>query len=117
MNTGIERRRDPRRRDPRASISFPVVLMTPQGAIKGKTINLSISGLGFLLFSEMPEIGDEFEITLKSSKDHEMPITCEKVWSGSIIIDESVCFGISVRFTKISPSDKDIIASLVAEYT
>ena len=111
MNTGIERRRHPR-----VPIALPVVLMTPQGAIKGKTANISVGGLALILFSEKPKIGDEFQITLKSSEDHEMPVTCEKVWSGSIIADESVYHGIGVRFTKISSSDQDIIASLVAEY-
>ena len=112
MNTGIERRRDPR-----IPLALPVVLMTPQGAIKGKTINISISGLAVIMFKEKPEIGDKFQITLKSSEDHEMSVTCEKVWSDSIILNESVYYGIGVRFTKISPRDKDIIASLVAEYT
>jgi len=59
MNVGIERRRDPR-----IPVDWPVVLMTPQGAL--------------FLFSEMPEIGDEFQITLKSSEDHQMSVTCEK---------------------------------------
>jgi len=111
MNTGIERRRHPR-----VPIALPVVLMTSQGAIKGKTANISVGGLALILFSEKPKIGDEFQITLKSSEDHEMPVTCEKVWSGSIIADESVYNGIGVRFTKISFSDQDIIASLVEEY-
>ena len=97
MNVGIERRRDPR-----IPVDWPVVLMTPQGAL--------------FLFSEMPEIGDEFQITLKSSEDHQMSVTCEKAWSGSIIVDESVYSGIGAHFTKISSSKREIIASMVAEY-
>ena len=111
MNTGIERRRDPR-----ISADWPVVLMTPQGAIKGKTANISISGLGLLLFSETPEIDDEFQITLKPSEGHDMSMTCEKIWSGSINLDETVYSGIGVRFTKISSSDRKIIAAMVKEY-
>jgi len=111
MNTGIERRRHPR-----APIVLPVVLMTPQGAIKGKTANISVGGLALLLFLELPEIGDKFQITLKSSEDHEMSVTCEKVWSDSIILNESVYYGIGIRFTKISPSDREIIAAMVKEY-
>ncbi|MEA3230172.1 MAG: PilZ domain-containing protein [Thermodesulfobacteriota bacterium] len=111
MKNGIEKRRDPR-----ISADWPVVLMTPQGAIKGKTANISISGLGLLLFSETPEIDDEFQITLKPSEGREMSMTCEKIWSGSINLDGSVYSGIGVRFTKISSIDREIIASLVAEY-
>ena len=111
MKNGIERRRDPR-----IPLALPVVLMTPQGAIKGKTINISISGLAVILFKEKPEIGDKFQITLKSSEDHEMSVTCEKVWSDSIILNKSVYYGIGVQFTKISPNDREIIAAMVKEY-
>ncbi len=111
MNTGIERRRHPR-----VPLVLPVVLMTPQGAIKGKTANISVGGLALILFLEKPKIGNKFQITIKSSEDHGMPVTCEKVWSGRIISDESIYHGIGVCFIKISSSDQDIIASLVAEY-
>ena len=111
MNTGIERRRHPR-----IPLNWPVILMTPQGPIKGETSNVSVGGLALILFLEKPKVGTEFQITLKSSEDHEMPVTCEKVWSGRIISDESIYHGIGVRFIKISSSDQDIIASLVAEY-
>ena len=111
MNTGIEKRRHPR-----IPLNWPVILMTPQGPIKGETSNVSVGGLALILFLETPEIGDEFQITLKMSANLEMIVTCEKIWSGKIVDDESVCFGIGVRFTKISSSDLDIIDSLVAEY-
>ena len=111
MKNGIERRRHLR-----VPLALQVVLMTPQGAIKGKTADISVSGLAVILFLEKPELGDEFEITLKSSESHEMSMTCEKIWSGSINFDGSVYSGIGVRFTNISSSDREIIASLVAEY-
>ena len=108
--------RTEKRRDPRIPVDWPIVLITPKGPIRGKTANISISGLALILFLETPEIGDEFEITIKSSEEHEMSVTCEKIWSGSIIVDESVYSGIGVRFTKISSSDREIIASMVSEY-
>ena len=111
MNTQTERRRDPR-----IPVGWPVVLMTPEGAIKGKTANISVSGLALLLFSELPEFGDEFQIGLKSPKNHKISVTCEKVWSDKIIFDGSAYYGVGVRFTKISSSDRQIIASQVAEY-
>ena len=111
MNTEIERRRHPR-----VPLSLPVVLMTPQGAIKGKTANISVGGLALILFIEKPEIGDNFEITIKTPEDHEIPVTCKKVWSGRIIANETVYYGIGVQFTKISPSDSEIISEMVEEY-
>jgi hypothetical protein len=105
-----------KRRDPRIPVSMPVVLMTSKGTIKGKTVNLSVSGLGLLLLPETREIDDEFQITLKLSDDHIMPLTCEKIWSDKIIFDGSFHIGIGVRFTKISSKNRQILASKVAEY-
>ena len=73
MTTGIDRRRDQR-----APLSLPIEVKTPKGAIKGKTANISISGLALLLFIETPEIGDEFEVTIKLSEDHEARVTVKR---------------------------------------
>ena len=111
MKNGIERRQHPR-----VPIALPIVLKTPQGTIEGKTLNISVGGLAVLLFKEKPEIGDEFEITIKSSEDHDMLVTCEKLWSDDIIVYKAVYNGVGVRFTKISPRDLETITSMVEEY-
>jgi len=111
MITEIERRRNPR-----ISADWPVVLKTPYGAIRGKTANISISGLALLLFSETPEIDDEFQIALKSPEGPKLSVNCEKIWSDSINLDGTFYSGIGVRFTKISSSDREIIATMVKEY-
>ena len=111
MKKGIDRRRHLR-----VPLDLQVVLMTPQGAFEGKTADISVSGLAVLLFLEKPEISDEFEITLKSSEGHEMSVTCEKVWSGKFISDETVYNAIGVQFTKISSSGREIIAAMVEKY-
>ena len=51
MKNGIERRRHPR-----VPLALPIVLKTPQGAIEGKTLNISVGGLAVLLFKEKPEM-------------------------------------------------------------
>ena len=111
INIGIERRYHSR-----APVSWPVVLMTHQGAINCKTANVSASGLALILCPENPVTSDKFQITLKPSEEYEIPVTCEKIWSGSIIVDESVYSGIGVRFSKISSRDRKTIATLVAAY-
>mgnify|MGYP001812523137 CR=1 FL=1 len=70
MKNGIERRRHLR-----VPLDLQVVLKTPQGVVKGKTADISVSGLAVILFLEKPEIGNEFEITLKSSQGHDMSVT------------------------------------------
>ena len=111
MKNGIERRRHLR-----VPLDLQVVLITPKGAIKGKTGDISVSGLAVILFLEKPEIGNEFEITLKSSEGHEMSVTCEKVWAGKYTFNEALYNAIGVQFTEISPSDREIIAAMVEEY-
>jgi hypothetical protein len=110
MKNGIERRRYPR-----IPVGWPVVLITPQGAINGKTRNISISGALFL-FSKMLKAGDEFQIILKPSENHEMSMTCEKIWSDDLILADSVYIAIGARFTKISSRDRKNIATLVEAY-
>jgi len=110
MKNGIERRRHLR-----VPLALQASSVTPQLAIEGKTSDISVSGLN-LLFSEMSEVDDEFQITLKSSEDHEMSMPCEKVWSSKFISDEIVYDAIGVKFTKISSSDREIISEMVEEY-
>ncbi len=105
-----------RRRHLRAPLAVTAVLKTRQGSMEGKTADISVSGLAVILFLEKPDIGDEFEITLKSSENHEMSVTCEEVWSGKIISNETIYNALGVEFIKISPSDRKIIASMVEEY-
>ena len=109
MNSKIENRRHPR-----IPLSWPVVLMTPQGPIEGKTSNISVGG-ALILCSETIEIDGEFQVILKSPDDYEMSVTCKKVWSGDLKINVFLFKGIGVRFTEISTEDRATIASLVAE--
>ena len=112
MKNGIERRRHPR-----IPLDVPVVVITPQGTIEGKTLNISVGGLALLLFNEKPEIGDEFDVTLKFPLDGDISVTREKLWSEDIIAFDTVYNEFGVRFTKISPTDRKIIADLVSEYS
>ena len=111
MNTGFEKRRHLR-----VPLDLEVDLKTSQGVLKGKTAEISISGLAVLLFLEKPETGNQFQIILKPSEGHDIPVTCERVWSGKIISNETVYSAIGIRFTKISSSDRKILASMVEEY-
>ena len=97
-------------------MTLPIVLETPQGAIKGITVNISVSGFAVILFSVKPEIDDEFEITLKPTAARGILVTCKILWSRNISPYENAYYGIGVQFKKISPGDRDIIASLVSEY-
>lgn len=111
MDTGAERRCDPR-----IPVGWPTVLMTPRCAVKGRTTNISVSGLAFFVFLYSPGFGAEFQINLKSPEDHEIPVACEKIWSDEIFIDGFTYLRIAARFLEISSSDREIIASMVEGY-
>lgn len=110
------KRGNERRRHLRVPLKLQVVLNTPQGDIKANTADISVSGLGVNLFLEQPEIGDEFQVILKSSEDHEMSLACEKMWSSKFISDETMYDAFGFQFKKISTSDREIIASMVEGY-
>jgi hypothetical protein len=111
MDTGIEKRRHPR-----IPLKWPVTLMTPQGPIMGVTNNISVSG-ALIFYSETIETEGEFQITLKSSGEYELPITCKKVWSDKMVADNSEYNAVGLVFAKISSSIQNFIASLIAEYS
>ena len=50
-----------KRRYPRAKITWPVVVMTPNGPVDGVTQNLSAGG-AFILCSELPELDHDFHL-------------------------------------------------------
>lgn len=111
MKNGTERRRHLR-----APIALPVFLKTAQGSIKGKTANISVSGLALILLLDPVEIENEFKIIIKPSDDHEVPVTCKKVWMGTMVAGESLYNAIGAEFIKISPSDRKTIISMIIDY-
>ena len=105
-----------RRQDPRAPISLSVEIKTSKGTIQGKTANISIGGLALLLFSEPPDVGNEFQIILDFPEYYKADLKCKKRWSGEMIADSTVYTAIGVQFINISTKNREIIVSLVEEY-
>ena len=83
MKDGIERRQDLR-----APLKLDMFVETPEGRINGMTADLSIGGLSVILFLKAPEINDTFTITIILPNGREMPLLCDKVWSGKRIAND-----------------------------
>ncbi len=111
MKNGIERRRHIR-----APLTLDAVLHTSKGKIEAKTADISVSGLAVILVIEEPDLGDEFQLTLKTPADYEMSIFCAKVWSGKMITGETTYNAIGAEFIKISPENRKILVSLIVDY-
>jgi len=109
MKNGIEKRIQSR-----IPMCWPIVLMAPQGAIKGISENISLDGV-LTLTSEPVETNDEVKITATLSKDNEMIITAKKIWSDWLLADDTIYYETGFCFTKLSQGNSEIIASLVEE--
>ena len=105
-----------KRRDPRIPVDWPVALITSQGTLNGKTLNISAGGSALVYFLRTPETSSYFSTIFKVSEDHEIYVPCQMIWSDKIICDEKVYNGLGVRFTDISSSDRKFLSTLVTEY-
>ena len=101
-----------KRLHPRIPVNWPVVILTPKGAIKGETRNISVGGV-FIFLSEKPEFGVNFPMLLKPSEERSISVVGKRVWSDTFNIDNRPVFGMGVRFIHLSPEDQQYIASLV----
>lgn len=103
-----------RRIKPRIPMCWPVVLMTPQGSVKGMSEDISTGGV-LILCQEPIDTENEVEITAKLSKDHEMSLSAKKIWSDGFLADDTIYYETGFCFTEISQDNREIIASLVEE--
>ena len=108
---GIEKRLHPR-----IPVSWPVVILTPEGAISGEARNISVGG-ACIQYSEEGDLSGDLQIVLKPSEQRSIPVTGRKVWSGNFNIDgKEVYSGVGIQFTDISPEDGEYITSLSSAY-
>jgi hypothetical protein len=104
---GIEKRLHPR-----IPVNWPVVILTPKGAIKGETRNISVGG-ACIEYSEEADLNGELQIVFEHSEQRSISVSGRKAWSGNFNIDgKSVFSGVGVRFTEISREDRELISSL-----
>ena len=107
MSPGVEKRLHPR-----IPVNWPVVILTPKGAIKGETRNISVGG-AFIQYSEEADLNGELQIVFENSEQRSISVTGRKAWSGNFNIDgKSVFSAVGVRFTEISFEDREFISSL-----
>ena len=110
MNTEIDMRHTPR-----IPTFWPAILMPAHEPIKAMTKDISMCGV-LILCRESVETDDEFEMVLKFYNNLEMQFTAKRVWSNKVFSGKYYYYEFGNLFTKISSSDREIIASLVSEY-
>jgi len=111
MNNKIDKRLHPR-----IPLNWPVFLTTSQGAIEGRTTNISLGGMAVILLADAPQKENEIEAVLKMPPNLEIQLGCEMIWSDNISTNGSVYKIIGVSFAKTSATKIEIIDSMISEY-
>jgi len=107
MSHGVDKRLHPR-----ILVNWPVVILTPEGAINGETRNISVGG-ACIQYSEEADLNGELHIVFEHSEQRSISVNGRKAWAGNFNIDgKSVFSSIGVRFTEISFEDRELISAL-----
>ena len=103
-----------RRFHPRILVSWPATVRPFRDtSMEGEARDISVDG-AFIQCSEVPDLGEDFQIILKPSERQSILVTAEKIWSGNINIDGKTTYsGMGVRITEISPEDRQFISAMV----
>ena len=103
------------RRHPRADIKWPVVMLTHNGLVDGKTENLSLGG-AFIRFPERPNVNHSLSMVI-TAKGRLISLTAEVVWSETQGRDDKSKFcKMGVRFTKIMISDRQFLSKMISKH-
>jgi hypothetical protein len=109
MNTRIDQRHTPR-------ISFcrPAILASDQKLINVMTQDISMCGV-LIICSETIEADKNIEVIIRMSIDHEIIMNVKKIWSILIFTNNFYCWQMGNLITEISPSDQNLLASLIMD--
>ena len=100
----------------RAEVKWPVVLMTSQGATVAETKNIGASG-AFILCRAHLRPKEKVKAFVMAPNRKSLNISGEVAWSNPFCTDEdSPPCGVGIRFTNISPTDRQYLRDLIAEH-
>ena len=113
MNT---RTASERRLTSRAEVSWPVVVLTSHGATVAETKNIGASG-AFILCRAPLRPKDKLRVFVMAPNRNSINISAEVAWSNPLCSedDDPPC-GVGIRFTKISPADRQYLRNVIAEH-
>jgi c-di-GMP-binding flagellar brake protein YcgR len=106
-----------RRRYPRAIASWPVVLVTSEGDLTGRTRDISAGG-AFICCRQPLRSNEKFSIVLYSIPQlgRHLRIIAKVVRSDIYCNDLLMSHGMGVQFTSISEEDHKLLSTLVSDY-
>jgi hypothetical protein len=99
------------RRDSRVDVCWPVEMETSRGNIKAETRHVSVSGAFIVCQAPLP-INEQFRITIITSKQYQLSINAEVMWSNANVPDDKVINrGMGIRFVNNSKDDMEPLAA------
>jgi len=103
------------RRHTRARVKWPVVILTPNGLVDGKTENLSLGG-AFIRLSNELNSNHNLPIII-TTKGRFISYTAQVVWSDTRSpADQGKASGIGVRFTKMMLNDRKFLHGEISSH-
>ncbi len=113
MNTA---RVSEKRRYTRVELSWPVVILTTQGAMVAETKNISASGAFIFCRAPLPP-KEKLKVFIMAPNRHSLNVSAEVAWSNPLGAegDTPPC-GVGIRFTRISAADRQFLRDVVAEH-
>jgi hypothetical protein len=107
-----------RRRFPRVSANWPVTIDSPRGFVRGRTVDISAGG-AFIFCKQPMKRSEKFLMAFFNvpTLDRALSVRAEVVrtdfyWAD----DETLSYGIGVKFIDISEEDKELVSTLVSDY-
>ena len=105
-----------RRLNSRVEVRWPVVLLTSLGATVAETKNIGASG-AFILCRAHLRPKEKVKIFVMAPNRNSINISGEVAWSNPLCSEEdSPPCGVGIRFTRISPPDRQYLRNMIAEY-
>jgi len=100
----------------RAEVKWPVVILTSLGATVAETKNIGASGALVLCHAHLhPK--EKVKVFVMAPNRKSIDISGEVAWSNPLCSDEdSPPCGVGIRFTRISPADRQYLKNMIADY-
>ena len=101
------------RRHPRAEVKWPVVILSPNGLVDGKTQNISLGGI-FIRLAGRLKSNHNVPVVI-TVKGRFISCTARAVWSDNPSpADQNKVIGIGFRFTKMMLNDRSFLHSEIS---
>ena len=81
----------------------------------GETLNISIGG-AFIRCSEVPELDENFRLTISCTEEKRLITLAREVWSKPFFIGKTMFCGMGVFFEYILDKDRRFLSSVMSKY-